>query len=157
MTCIETNHQLLTQFVDNTTKQAENRVEISFSADTKFLAHFDACNDVFDMIHSRTDAIRTYSEWSFPTLSYWRTYAQIDGNTSSISVEEGYICLKTMPLLSECNYGHTRCLRRQRQTAGWGPYRYSWERLEMYNVLVCYSHDWNTSRLYKLIMASPML
>ena len=68
----EPNHQLRTQFVDNTAKQAEQRVEISFSAVTgpKFLAHFDACNDVFDIVPSRTDAIRTYSECSFQALSY---------------------------------------------------------------------------------------
>ena len=72
MTRIEPNHQLLTQFVDNTAKQAEKRVEISFYADSgpKFLAHFDACNDVFDIVHSRTDAIRTYPECSFQALSY---------------------------------------------------------------------------------------
>ena len=54
MTRIEPNHQLLTQFVDNTAKQAEKRVEISFSADSgpKFLAHFDACKRFLTDLHT---------------------------------------------------------------------------------------------------------
>ena len=51
-----------------------------------FSGDFDASNDVFfDIIHSQTDAIRTYSEWSSSALFNWRKHAQIDGNNFSIS------------------------------------------------------------------------
>ena len=62
----------------------------------------------------------------------------------------------------ECNYGRTRCQRQECQLQfGDAPVILAngqkFTMSEIHNVRVCYPHDWNTLRLYKLIMASLKL
>ena len=51
-------------------RKKRRKSSVLHHASHQISADFDACNDVFDIIRSRTDAIRTYSECSFPALSY---------------------------------------------------------------------------------------
>ena len=62
-TCIDPNQHLGSlSTTRRDVRKKRRKSSVLHQASHQFSADFDACNDVFDTIRSRTDAIRTYSE-----------------------------------------------------------------------------------------------